>query len=376
MKKLILFVLSFSALAFASAQIVPQKICTLPSVLAESSGLLKTGANRFFSHNDSGSDPVLTEFDSSGTVKRRLYINASNVDWEDITTDVSGKVYIGEFGNNNNDRKNLRIYIMANPSTFTKDTTSVGILNFTYQGQTAFPPAAEALNYDMEAMFWWNDSIFLFSKNRTSPYNGYTVMYALPAKAGTYVAAKRDSFYTGAGAWLNQSITGAAISQDGKKVVLLGYDKLWLFKGYTGNKFLKGQVNTYTFNALSQKEGICFADSNTLYFTEESSPLSSASLFRFKLPNQSSGLQTKKKEINDFNIYPNPFQQKLCIQNPTEKKLGLMLLDMNGTKIIEKEISSKEICLEDEISALNPGNYLIGIIENNKVIYSEKVSKY
>ncbi len=53
-----------------------------------------------------------------------------------------------------------------------------------------------------------------------------------------------------------------------------------------------------------------------------------------------------------------------------------MLLNMTGTKIIEKEISSKEICLEDEISALNPGNYLIGIIENNKVIYSEKVSKY
>lgn len=376
MKKLILLVLSFLAITLASAQIVPQKICTLPTVLNESSGLIKTGSNRFFSHNDSGSDPVLTEFDSTGNIKRRIYINASNVDWEDITTDASGKIYIGEFGNNNNDRKNLRIYIMANPSSFTKDTVSVGILSFTYQGQSAFPPSADAMNYDMEAMFWWNDSLFLFSKNRTSPYNGYTVMYALPAKAGTYVAAKRDSFYTGAGAWLNQSITGAAISQDGKKVVLLGYDKLWLFKGFVGNKFLKGQVNTYTFNALSQKEGICFADSNTLYFTEESSPLSDASLFRFTLPSMSNGLKSNKKDLSGLGVYPNPFQNKLCISNPEEKTLGLIILDISGNKICSKEFNAKELCLEKEIEHLKSGNYMIGIIENNKVIYSEKVSKY
>jgi hypothetical protein len=123
--------------------IVPIKVCDFPAELNETSGLVKIAPNKFVTHTDSGNEPKLFVFDSSGLVQRRIKVsNATNVDWEDMTMDTKGNLYIGDFGNNNNDRKDLRIYTVASPNTYTKDSTVAGITNFSYPDQKAFPPGS------------------------------------------------------------------------------------------------------------------------------------------------------------------------------------------------------------------------------------------
>ena len=81
----------------------------LPGSLNESSGAIFFN-NRLITHNDSGGEAKLYELDTiSGIIEREVTIlNATNVDWEDITQDETS-IYIGDFGNNNGNRTDLKI---------------------------------------------------------------------------------------------------------------------------------------------------------------------------------------------------------------------------------------------------------------------------
>lgn len=284
MKKIfyLLFILSIVNFSLAAQSITPSTVTTLPSILDESSGIEKTGANYFWSHNDSGGDPDIYAFDSSGTLLRTITIsNAVNNDWEDIAQGSLGELYVGDFGNNDNDRSvangnRLRIYIVPNPSSIVGSTTTAGIINFEYSDRNFSAPASNH-NFDMESFFYYNDSLHLFTKNRTSPTNGWIKHYAFPSVAGTYTAKLIDS--------LNNTgirITSADISPDNKTVTLLANNRIYLLNCFTGSRFLSTSVVTTLTIPSTQKEAIVFSDNYKVYITDEGS---SGKLYR-------SGLQT------------------------------------------------------------------------------------
>lgn len=82
----------------------------LPDQVKETSGLLFF-KGKIITHNDSGDSANLYELDSlNGNLLRTINItNATNVDWEDIAEDNT-HIYIGDFGNNNGNRTDLKIY--------------------------------------------------------------------------------------------------------------------------------------------------------------------------------------------------------------------------------------------------------------------------
>jgi putative lipase involved disintegration of autophagic bodies len=82
----------------------------LPSEIKETSGLLLIDG-KIITHNDRGDAANLYEIDSlSGNLLRTIRItNATNEDWEDLAEDEN-HIYIGDFGNNDGNRTNLRIY--------------------------------------------------------------------------------------------------------------------------------------------------------------------------------------------------------------------------------------------------------------------------
>lgn len=247
-----------------------RELASLPNVLPESSGIELNDRNTIWSHNDGGNPPALYELDTLGNLLRTITIlNTSNDDWEDITQDDEGNIYIGGFGNNSNTRQNLKIYKIPNPATFSGDSIQPDLIYFSYPDQTAFPPPASELHFDMEAMIWLNDSLYLFSKNRTDPFDGFTKIYRLPDKPGTYIAAKGDSFYTGPGPAISYWITAADISPDDKKLVLLSHDKLWLFSCFEGAGFFDGDVQQLALGSFTQKEAVCFINEDELYITDE-----------------------------------------------------------------------------------------------------------
>ncbi len=246
------------------------EVGSLPATLSETSGLETTAENSFWTINDSGWPAELYEIDSTGNLVRTITIsNATNVDWEDLTSDNQGNLYLGDFGNNNHNRTNLTIYKIPNPHLVAGTDTSAEIIEFSYPDQSAFPPVDSFKNFDMEAFFWFQDSLYLFSKNWTVPFTGHTKMYRLPVTAGTYAASLIDSFFTGPGPSFQYWITGADITPDGEHVLLISHDRSWLFSCFEGADFFNGSSVEIQFPHLTQKEGVCFVSPEKLYISDE-----------------------------------------------------------------------------------------------------------
>jgi hypothetical protein len=231
-----------------NAQNKPKRKILMPSELNELSGFIIVRNEKtptLLLHNDGGNAPILFETKGGKIIKTSQFpTKITNQDWEDLTQDNKGNVYIGDFGNNNNDRKDLRIY------KYNAAQNHVDSITFTYPDQNLFPPPNQKdWNFDCEAMIYSNDTLHLFTKNRFIG-NFYTKHYTIPAKPGNYVAQFRDSIFL-----KNQVVTGAALSNDGKTLALVTYyfalkkkywpvsrTAIWFLKEYKGTNFFQGRL--------------------------------------------------------------------------------------------------------------------------------------
>jgi len=156
-------------------------LAALPNVLTESSGIEITEIGWFWSFNDGGGRPELYAFDRSGNLKSTLKIsNATNVDWEDITQDSLGNLFIGDFGNNNNGRTDLKIYKIVAPVFGSPSLEqSAEIIQFNFEDQTGFPPPQIELQFDAEAMFANKSWLYILTKDRSKPFESITKLYRI-----------------------------------------------------------------------------------------------------------------------------------------------------------------------------------------------------
>src|SRR5689334_17403420 len=70
--------------------------------IPEASGIVKSRRfpGIFWVHNDSGNLPLLFAVRSDGRIVRQFRLAVPNIDWEDITIDDQGHLYLGDIGNN------------------------------------------------------------------------------------------------------------------------------------------------------------------------------------------------------------------------------------------------------------------------------------
>lgn len=254
----------------------------LPKTLNEISGTETTiNSDLIWTLNDSGNKPKLYGITTNGKIKHELKIDAKNNDWEDLSTDNQGNLYIGDTGNNDNARKNLSI-LKVNATQLQSDKKiNVERITFSYPDQFKFPPKKSKRFFDCEAFFWHNNYLYLFTKSRSHKKYGKTTLYKIPATAGHHQAQFLGEFYTCDD--LHCWITSADISPDGKKVVLLNHKSAWVFTDFKDDNFLNGKATELPFNHISQKESICFKDNNTLYITDEKAHGDGGKLYEFKL---------------------------------------------------------------------------------------------
>lgn len=263
------FLLFVFSLAKAQTPILTE-LCNMPWDVAETSGIENGPNGWFWTHNDSGNPAELFCVDTNGMTHRTVsVIGDTNTDWEELAKDDAGNLYIGNFGNNSLNRTDLRIVKVPTIDTCTVNAVVSDTIRFSYPDQIGFPPSGSYGNFDMEAMFWYNDSLHLFSKDRSNPGTGYTKYYRLPSVGGTYVAELLDSFNVGAASYIF-AITAADVSEDGSEMALLTADKLWLFRNYSGTDFFGGDASELNLSVFSQKEAVCFRN-GFLYITDEQS---------------------------------------------------------------------------------------------------------
>lgn len=147
----------------------------------------------------------LSEGNTEPSMKLQKFIlPVKNRDWEAIETDGI-HLYIGEFGNNNGDRKDLRVYkvniealkrytLMHNAGI--KDSLNriqVDTIAFVYENQKKFK-RKKLQNFDCESMIFAKDSLYLFTKNWK---NLQSNVYRIPARKGDYMAQKIGQFNAG-----------------------------------------------------------------------------------------------------------------------------------------------------------------------------------
>jgi len=132
-------------------------IADLPLTLKEIPGTETTKqSNLIWTLNDGGNKAILYGLDKNGVIKKELKVNAKNHDWEDLTSDKQGNLYIGDFGNNLNKRKNLVILKVSSDSLNNSGKTDIERISFRYSNQEKFPPKKKSLHFDCEAFFHYN----------------------------------------------------------------------------------------------------------------------------------------------------------------------------------------------------------------------------
>ncbi|WP_029272775.1 hypothetical protein [Flavobacterium sp. KJJ] len=285
MKKFFLLAITIALLACQQQSDNDLKtLYSLPKKLKEVSGITYFPENKLiYTLEDSGNKNAIYAINSDGKLTKTITIaNAKNVDWEDITKDKKGNIYIGDFGNNDNERKDLCIY-KVNKNQLNRDQASAEYkVSFSYPEQTEFPPKKKELFYDVEGFFEHGNYFYLFTKNRSKGFDGTAFIYKILNAAGTQKAVKIGEFKT-CNNYNHCVLTSATISPDGKKVVLLSHDKIVLFQGFKGDLFHKGSQTEIKLNHFSQKEAIVFKDNNTLLIADEKTNKVGGNVYEFKI---------------------------------------------------------------------------------------------
>jgi hypothetical protein len=242
----------------------------------------------WFTLNDSGHEPILYAFDTTGQARGRwLLRDARNSDWEaasygpcggSMSTNASTRcVYVGDTGDNNADARSRSIYRVAEPRASSSASGALASLS------------AARVRYrysegprDVEAMYVAPDaSIYLITKRPATNGNQPTrraLVFRLPSSAwsasSVQVAELVDSLPIVLGSAFARFITDAALSSDAKYLAVRTYTQVYVFATDPANGRVKPDVAPAVCNIASleeaQGEGITWlADTHRLLFTSE-----------------------------------------------------------------------------------------------------------
>ena len=124
---------------------------------------LEIVSNTLITINDSGNKPVLFYLDKKGNILNERKLDCcKNNDWESLAADKN-HIYIADFGNNYDTRKNLSIIKIP----IQKSSNEIAeVINFSYPEQKKFNTIYRSSQYDAEALISINDSLIIFTKNK------------------------------------------------------------------------------------------------------------------------------------------------------------------------------------------------------------------
>jgi hypothetical protein len=294
MHRILIFIIALILSTACFSQVSIPDFLTLPSpTLDESSGVVYSNGE-LWTHNDSGNPPAIYKLDTSnGEILQTVdLVNATNVDWEDITAD-DNFIYVGDFGNNSTGiRTNLRVYKIARADIPAGMNVQVeaSVISFSYSDQViGTSPGSNKTQFDCEALFVKDNILHLFTKDWV---NGHTKHYTLSTIPGTYSISPVEPSFDAHGL-----ITSAAISDD-ERVALVGYEKgignafMYVFYNFSGGKFFNGNnrrivlgkvVDRNVSNSMGQLEAVTFTAGGAGFVTNEKLFSVPARMMRFTL---------------------------------------------------------------------------------------------
>tara|TARA_B100000519_G_scaffold171998_1_gene158589 strand:- start:3212 stop:4138 length:927 start_codon:yes stop_codon:yes gene_type:complete len=241
----------------------------------ECSGIAKSNQFEgiYWVHNDSAGGSDLYAINRLGELLAVIPTSIPNTDWEDITTDNAGNLFIGDFGNFNNIRRNLAIHVLQEPDPST-DPSDVAHRSFpfAFPDQKEFPPKRRL--FDCEALFWADGSLFLLTK---SLGDTYTRLYRFARLIEETVnTPQRIGLFD-----IGPQVTAADASTDGKSLAVLTTRSIWIFdRPKSGWNYLDGPAQFMKIQA-GQCEAISWDGPNSLIVANENRELFSVPIEGF-----------------------------------------------------------------------------------------------
>ena len=234
------------------------KIAVLSDSLRETSGLTFF-KDQLYTINDGGNPNIIYEIDkNSGKILKKIQTNFPNKDWEAITNDGEN-LYIGDFGNNAGNRRDLTIYSIDNQQ-------EINVIKFSYQNQKDFSVNYLNHDFDAEAMVFINNKIHLFTKEWSAKKVSHYIIN--PKSSENQSVTKLENFNTGF------VVTDAAYYEN--KLYVIGYTKkaktyLMIFEQNDEGLFFSNPTKKYRLGSaltVGQIEGIA-VNTDGIYISNE-----------------------------------------------------------------------------------------------------------
>lgn len=248
----------------------------LPKELEEISGLL-IDSTSFWGFNDSGGKPELYKFNpkTPNKIEKTLKLTgATNVDWESIAHSDS-LVFVADFGNNNGNRKDLKIYYFPKKALSQEGeqiSTAVEEIEFFFPEQTNYDKQSHNHDFDVESMFYLDGKIHLFTKEWKSQRTHHYTLDLVTGKQPAWLVESLDTGFL---------VTGADAKKIEGKVVtaLVGYTKaggVFAIRGEAEDEAEKILTKGHTTKIklgisprLGQVEGVSIVSKNKLCYSAE-----------------------------------------------------------------------------------------------------------
>jgi dipeptidyl aminopeptidase/acylaminoacyl peptidase len=228
---------------------------TVIPIINEGSGIADSKANPGFLwvEEDSGNPPQLYLISHDGTVSKKIYIKgAVNRDWEDMAL-VSDELYIADIGDNAQTSIDYFFYKFTEPTASADTVTDFTTIRFRYPDGSH---DAEAFLVDPSTK-----DIYIITK-RDSPSRIYKL--AFPYNSVSYNAVEF------VGALPYPGVVSAALSADGKEIIVKTYTNLYYYQRQTGESLASTIQKNFTilpYKIEPQGEAVTFAYNNSGIYT-------------------------------------------------------------------------------------------------------------
>lgn len=239
--------------------------------LKEISGMAvsKINNNIFWVNNDSGDEARIFAINTKGEIVAEVYLNgATNIDWEDIIivkndNDDKPIIYIGDIGDNMEQRNNYKFYVFQEPTIDTNNLNQIikidnyKIIQFNYNDKP----------HDCESFFVYDNKIHLLTKsdsmskyyiiNQPDELKENIAEYQYDTKIGKYRTRYPMS-----------SIVGADLSNDRQQLLVKSYDSIYYYK-LEGSWYntLKLQPQFVKYVPEIQGESVAWNSNDSGYYT-------------------------------------------------------------------------------------------------------------
>lgn len=231
------------------------------NVIKEASGLCDSKMNPgyLWVHEDSGNPPQLFLVKNDGVLSKTVFIEgANNLDWEDMSLakgpdPAINYIYLADIGDNQLNRAECIIYRFPEPGSIADTVHVIEKIRFQY------PNGA----HDAEAILVDNSTkdIYVITKS-DDPAHIYKISYPQSVSSVNQAALVGKLGFAG--------VTGAAISTDGREIIIKTYPAVSYFVRGSGEKIEGALTKTplnLTYQLEPQGEAVAFAADNSGFYT-------------------------------------------------------------------------------------------------------------